>query len=397
MHIIYPHPEKIASRRSLSLKNALLLLSMAVLLTFCGGVEEDPSKPKAWHVSTLAGGDSEKSPAQDGVGTAVSFLEPYGLALSGDTLYVSDVSFNTIRTVHTTTARVVTVVTGNAFLPGYRDGSGTEALLNSPSGIVTKDGNTLYIADTVNHRIRAVDLTSVNNTVSTVAGSGTVGTRNIFTGSITGGGYADGAGNAAQFNAPTGLAISGNTLYVADTRNNRIRAIDLASANKTVSTIAGNGSSGYANGTGTAAQFNAPVSLALSGTTLYVADANNHRIRAIDIASTNKTVSTLAGSGTPGYANGVGTAAHFNRPTGLAVSGNHVYVADRRNHRIRAIDIATKTVRHIAGDGIEKTSDGIGTAAQFKQPSSIAVSKDEKTIYVTSRKLIRKLEYREVD
>ena len=123
------------------------------------------------------------------------------------------------------------------------------------------------------------------------------------------------------------MALSGTTLYVADYNNHRIRAIDLASPNKTVSTIAGSGKKGHSDGAGTAAQFNSPIDLAVGGTTLYVADEKNHRIRAIDLASPNKTVSTIAGDGTAGSTNGIGTAARFKNPYGIAVSGGTLYVA----------------------------------------------------------------------
>ena len=210
-------------------------------------------------------------------------------------------------------------------------------------------------------------------------------------------GDADGAGTAARFNGLVGLALSedGNTLYVAENTSHRIRAIDLASTAKTVSTIAG-GTQGYVNhATGTNARFDGPSSLAVSGTTLYVADYDNHRIRAIDLASTNKTVSTIAGS-TPGYANGVGAAAQFNGPSGLAVSedGKTLYVADYNNNRIRAIDLASGTVRDIAGDGTPGSTNGIGTAASLSRPNGIFVSGG--TLYVTSGDLIRKLVYRQV-
>ena len=126
---------------------------------------------------------------------------------------------------------------------------------------------------------------------------------------------------------------------------------------------------------------------------LYVADAINHRIRAIDLASTNKAVGTIAGSGTPGHADGAGTAAQFDNPTGLALSGTTLYVADASNNRIRAIDLANKAVSDIAGDGTTGNTNGIGTAARLTRPNGIFVSGD--TLYVTSRRLIRKLEYRE--
>ena len=335
-----------------------------------------PPKPKAWHVTTFAGGGSSAS-SPDGIGTAAFFSGPYGIVQSGDTLYVTDQVKHTIRTVHTTTAQVGTIVSNSGPSGAHADGPGTSARFNDPRGAAAA-GSTLYVADNFNNRIRAIDLASTNKTVSTIAGSGTPG-------------HADGAGTAAQFRNPTGLALSGTMLYVADAINHRIRAIDLASTNKAVGTIAGSGTPGHADGAGTAAQFDNPTGLALSGTTLYVADASNNRIRAIDLA--NKAVSTIAGSGTPGHANGVGAAAQFNFPTGIAVSGDTLYVADQNNHRIRAIDLASGTVRDIAGDGTTGNTNGIGTAARLTRPNGIFVSGD--TLYVTSRRLIRKLEYRE--
>ena len=153
---------------------------------------------------------------------------------------------------------------------------------------------------------------------------------------------------------------------------------------------------GHANGAGTAAQFNNPSGLAVSGNTLYVADVSNHRIRAVDIAS--GTVSDVAGGGTSGYADGAGADARFSSPTDIAVNetGTTLYVTDSGNYRICAIDIATKTVRTIAGDGTSGTKNGLGTAARFQIPTGIAVSAG--TLYVSTLNawLIRKLEYREV-
>ena len=358
-----------------------------MLLTVCGGGSSPevgnvdngvklpaPPKPKAWHVTTFAGG------------VAVDIISPYGIAQSGDTLYVIDQARHSLRTVHTATARIGAIVPGGGVAGGYVDGAGTSARFSFPRGIATVDAGTLYVADSANHRIREVSVgaTAAATRVSTLAGSGTAGHAD------------DATGTTARFDRPADLTLSGTTLYVADQNNHRIRAIDLATANKTVSTIAGNGTAGYADGAGSTAQFDNPAGLAVSGTTLYVADQNNHRIRAIDLASANKTVSTIAGSGTPGHANGAGAAAQFNTPTGLAINGGTLYVADYNNHRIRAIDITSGTVRDIAGDGTAENTNGIGGAARFNNPTGIAVSAD--TLYVTTNGgLIRKLEYREVD
>ena len=283
-----------------------------------------PPKPKAWHVTTFAGGEPG---GVDGIGTAASFSWPVSIAQSGTTLYVIDRTRHTIRTVNTTTAQVGTIVTNgtSGLAGGYANGDGTTARFNSPSSIVAAGGSTLYVADTNNHRIRRVrpGASAAAAQVSDFAGSGTPG-------------HADGAGAAAQFLQPAGLAVSGTTLYVADYNNHRIRAIDLASPNKTVSTIAGSGSKGHANGVGTAAQFNQPIGLAVSGSTLYVADYNNHRIRAIDI--TSGTVRDIAGDVTSGSRNGIGTAARFHNPTGIiAVSENTLYVATQGS-RIRKLE-----------------------------------------------------------
>ena len=274
-----------------------------------GGGTRSP-KPKAWYVTTLAGGGS---PGKDGIGAAAGFSFPFEIAQIGDTLYVTDRSDNSIRTVQTTTARVGTIVSGNTD-GGHRDGAGTSARFNSPRGAAAGAGSTLYLADQGNHRIREIraGVAAAATQVRTLAGNTE--------------GYADNAtGAAAQFSYPTGVAVSGDTLYVADTANNRIRAIDLESANKTVSTIAGSGTPGHADGASAAAQFDTPNHLAISGNTLYVSDSGNHCIRAIDLES--KTVSTIAGSGTAGHADGAGTQAQFNRPLGIVVSGNTLYVA----------------------------------------------------------------------
>jgi len=130
-----------------------------------------------------------------------------------------------------------------------------------------------------------------------------------------------------------GTDTSGN-VYVADYNNHRIRKITAAGE---VSTLAGSGTGGFANGTGTTAQFNNPHGVAVdSAGNVYVADSGNNRIRKIEVA---KAVLTLAGSGTRGFANGTGTAALFYSPNGVAVdSSGNLYVADTGAQRILKIE-----------------------------------------------------------
>lgn len=198
---------------------------------------------------------------------------------------------------------------------------------------------------------------------STFAGSGTAGFVNSAT------------AKSAQFSNPQGIAVDGQgNMYVADAFNNAIRKI---SSTGVVTTLAGNATPGYVNATGTAAQFYSPQAIAVdvSGN-VYVADVGNNVIRKITAAGV---VTTLAGSGTPGYADATGTAAKFNNPTGVAVdaSGN-VYVADRDNHVIRKITsagvVTTYAGNHIAGflDGVASTSTST-TLVEFKNPAGVAV------------------------
>jgi sugar lactone lactonase YvrE len=180
-------------------------------------------------------------------------------------------------------------------------------------------------------------------------------------------GFADGTGTAAQFKKPKDLVLdAAGNLFVTDADNFLIRKITPAGV---VSTFAGS-TQGSADGTGSAAQFSYTAGIAIDGSgNLYVADENNQRIRKITSAGA---VTTLAGSSTGGSADGTGAAAQFNYPTGVAVDGSgNVYVADKDNHRIRKIT-PNGVVTTFAGSG-EGSTDGTGTAASFKKPKDLVL------------------------
>ncbi|MBK6438057.1 MAG: hypothetical protein IPF88_05570 [Candidatus Microthrix sp.] len=220
---------------------------------------------------------------------------------------------------HQPTTGDVTTLAGSG-TAGFADGSSNTAQFDNPSGVAVAPGGTVYVADRYNHRIRAINPTT--GAVTTLAGS-TIG-------------FADGPGNTAQFNYPFGVAVApGGTVYVADRNNHRIRAINPTTG--AVTTFAGSGTAGFADGPGNTAQFNATAGVAVApGGTVYVTDANNHRIRAIN--PTTGAVTTLAGSGTAGFADGPGDTAQFTGPIGLTVAPNGtVYLGDYFNHRIRTI------------------------------------------------------------
>ena len=149
-------------------------------------------------------------------------------------------------------------------------------------------------------------------------------------------GSANGTGTSASFYLPQGITTDGTNLYVTDSENHLIRKIVISTG--VVTTLAGTGSSGSANGTGTSASFYAPYGITTDGTNLYVADVSNHLIRQIVIST--GVVTTLAGTGSIGWANGTGTSASasFNYPYGITTDGTNLYVAERYNHLIRKIE-----------------------------------------------------------
>lgn len=190
-------------------------------------------------------------------------------------------------------------------------------------------------------------------------------------------GRIDGTGTGARFSEPFGIAAAPDgTIFVADAGNaHRIRRI---SADGVVTTPAG-GARGFADGAGPRASFSTPSGLALGHDgTLYLADTGNHAIRRI---TPDGQVSTLAGDGTPGYADGPAQQARFNGPIGIAVaSDGRIIVADTYNDLIRVIDV-DGTVRTLAGSGHPGADDGVGDGASFDTPTGLAVD-TRGTLYV---------------
>jgi sugar lactone lactonase YvrE len=235
--------------------------------------------------------------------------------------------------------------------------SGSATLFRYPTSVVKDSAGNLYVADASNNIIQKV---TSGGLVSTLAGqSGLAGMQ-------------DGSGTSALFNQPNGIAldVAGN-VYVADTGNATIRKVTSAGV---VTTVAGTPlNRGNVDGTGTAAQFNYPLGIAVDGSgNLYVADAYTNTIRKITPAGV---ATTFAGAAlVRGDADGAGSVAQFNYPSGVAVdtTGN-VYVADTYNDTIRKIT-AAGTVSTLAGSaGISGANDGTGIYALFNQPVGVTV------------------------
>ncbi|HVF66805.1 MAG TPA: hypothetical protein VM914_04030 [Pyrinomonadaceae bacterium] len=202
--------------------------------------------------------------------------------------------------------------------PGYADGAARETRFADPFGLAVAADGSVYVADAGEaNRIRKV---SPEGVVTTLAGGRE--------------GFADGAGAAASFNTPSALALdAAGNLYVADTGNNRVRKV---TPEGVVTTLAGDGVAGFADGPAAQARFDSPVGVAVDKDgNVYVADTYNDRVRLI---TKEGLVKTLAGSGTPGNADGAPASASFDTPCGVAVSdAGEVYVADTGNDRLRKI------------------------------------------------------------
>ena len=246
------------------------------------------------------------------------------------------------------------------------NGPAVQAQLAYPTGVAVDRVGNVYIADSFNHRIRRVD---ASGTVSTFAGTGERG-------------YSGDGGPAvqAQLAYPSGVAVDGaGNLYIADTSNNRIRRVD---ARGIITTAAGTGMSGYSGDGGTAvqAQLSRPGGVAVgSAGNLYIADTSNNRIRRVD---TTGTIVTFAGTGATGYAEGgysgdggPAVQAQLDGPTDVAVDrAGNLYIADRRNYRIRRVDTnGTITTFAGNGDGGRGGDNGPAVQAQLSLPGGVAV------------------------
>ena len=211
-----------------------------------------------------------------------------------------------------------------------------------------------------------------------------VGMVTTIAGSRWSQGFSDGIGTNAAFSNPMDMTVTpdGSTMYVTDYANNRIRKIDLST--QVVTTFLGNASNGYADGIGTNAVFNYPMTVVMSAdaSKLYISDTNGHRIRQADIAS--RVVTTLVGSGELGTADGVGTAASIQSPQGLAIdsTSSYLYVAQSGPNRIRQIEISSCTITTLALGSNGVSSIGSGSAPGTTHPAGVAISPDDTTLFI---------------
>jgi hypothetical protein len=292
----------------------------------------------------------------NGQGTNARFGHLYGLTIDPSrTIFVSDYYSNCVRSCNASTGNVSSYF-GTSRSHGFADGTGTNAAFSRPNGL-TYGAGAVFIADG-NNRIRAGDVAT--RVVTTLAGNGTMSCL-------------DGAGSSATFWYPAGIAYFGGSVYVGDNCN-WIRAVNTTT--REVTRLAGGGSG---NGIGTAAGLGMAVAITASSSGVLYACISG-QVRAIVIAT--RVVTTLAGAGDNNYADGVGTAAKFNRPQGISIfEPSTLLISDGWNSRIRAIDIGTATVTTLVGGGPGLYANGRGSSASFQGPIGIAVD-DAGNIFV---------------
>ena len=374
----------------------ILLPLGAVLLTPRPGVAQE------FTITTFAGGfNAGGFNVEGGPANQAWLSRPGGVAVdSGGNLYIADTDNHRIRKVDSTGTITTIAGTGESWFGGD-GGPAVQARLDSPLGVAVDSGGNIFIADTDNHRIRKVDSAG---TITTIAGAG---------GNVYGFGGDGGPAVQARLYRPGGVAVdSTGNLYIADTRNNRIRKVD---STGTITTIAGTGVSGFGGDGGAAVQagLSNPRGVAVDGVgNLYIADTGNHRIRKVDstgvittiewkrletpeavavdgvgnlyIADTDNhrirrvdstgTITTIAGTGESGDGGDGGPAiqATLYYPRGVAVdSTGNLYIADTRNNRIRKVD-STGTITTIAGTGFGGDG-GPANQASISSPGGVAV------------------------
>lgn len=339
----------------------LRCLLVAATLAACGGgggadteSATRASAPRTYAlVTTFAGGPLLGARDSQPTYTA-SFDAPSFMAGDGaGSVYVADTNNHKIRKI--ISSGQVSTLAGMG-TPGSADGLFGQAWFNQPRGVAVHADGTVYVADSGNHSIRKI---SASAQVTTLAGSGADGT-------------ADGEASVASFGQPSGIAVdAAGTVYVADSSRHTIRRITPWGS---VSTLAGSGAPGSADAAGTAASFNTPMGLALdaSGSHLYVADAQSHKLRKIVLAT--GAVSTLAGSGAEGAGDGPAASASFGRPHSLLLDadGAALVVSDSLTHKVRKVVLATGAVSTVAGSGAQGAVDATGRAASFNQPGGLA-------------------------
>jgi sugar lactone lactonase YvrE len=320
-------------------------------------------------ITTVAGTGTSGYSGDGGAAIAAQLKDPKGVAVDGlGNVYIADCSASVVRRVDVVTGLISTYV-GNG-TNGYSGdfAPATSAELGCPVGLAVDGGGDLLIADYDNNVVRVV--VPVTGNIYPLAG--------VYGASD----YAGDGGTAtsAHIGVPTGLAVdpAGN-VYISDLQNSYVREVDAVTG--IISTVAGTGSPGYSGDGGPAinAELQNPLGLAIDGAGhLYIADYHNNRIRAVSF--TTGLISTVAGNGSSGYSGdgGAATGAELQGPEGVAVdAAGNVYITDSGNNTVRKVDVGSGIIRRVGGDGTGTAGGsrdgGAATSALLSRPDWPAV------------------------
>ncbi len=342
-----------------------------------GRIREISSVKGNLDINTIVGNGTLGFSGDGGAATATELNRPTGVAVDGaGHIYIADSLDNRIRVAQS--GGSVSTFAGNGIYSYSGDGGpAASAQMNSPHGVAADSAGNYYIADAGNNVVRKV---SASGTITTFAGNGTAG----FGGDGS-------AATSAQLSGPQGVALdSVGNVYIADTGNSRVREV----SGGTITTVAGSTTVGYGGdgGAATSAQLYSPVGLAFDAKgDLYIADTDNSAIRKV----TNGTISTVAGNGVQGYAGDGGPAsgAQLNYPEGVAVdAAGNLYITDTLNYRIRMIS-PTGNIATIAGNGVAGYAGDGGPAsqAQLSYPTGIAVDNVGNVFFADAGAAVRKI------
>ncbi|HXG58889.1 MAG TPA: hypothetical protein VNL91_07690 [Thermoanaerobaculia bacterium] len=324
-------------------------------------------------ITTFAGGGAQPENPGDGGPATAAFLQPSRMTFdaTGNFLYVADSGSSRVRRIDVRTG-IITTIAGSTPGFGGDGGPAINARLNNPRDVAfDRDGN-LYIADTVNHRVRKVDART--GLITTIAGNGEEG----------GGGDGLPATQASVW-FPPGLTVDtqGNIYVISCCAN--VRKIDATTG--IISTIAGGNPEGY-GGDGdvaTKARLNFPAALTFDGSSnLIIADRLNHRVRRV--AAGTQIITTLAGGGSIGDG-GPATSAQLLIPEGIAFdSAGNLYIADSDGYRVRKLSASTGVIATFAGNGdaAYRGDGGPATEASFFNPWGLAVDASD-NVYIAAR------------
>jgi NHL repeat len=275
-------------------------------------------------ITTVAGNGSSGYSGDGGAATSAQINWPYDVAVDGaGNLFIADSSNQRIRKVNTN--GMITTVAGNGYWGYSGDGGAAfSAQLCYPRGVALDSGGNLFIADSLNYCVRKVDTMGI---ITTVAGNGSLG--------YSGDG---GAATSAQLNVPFRVAVdTAGNLFIGERNNHRIRKVD---TNGIITTVAGNGSPGYSGdgGAATSAQLYHPKGVVVdTAGNLFIADRDNHRIRKVDASGI---ITTMAGNGTSGYSGdgGSATSAQLSYPGGIATdTAGNLFISDTGNNCVRKV------------------------------------------------------------